>query len=295
MKEFNLWAFIKNHIEKDGTVILMVVVDSEYSSPGRAGFKMAVSKNKEMVGSIGGGKMEHNLVDEAVENLKNGKKVSSLKKLYHQGDSREDSSGMICSGAQTIFAITLGSENLQTIEKILQSIESSEKSAIKLAPNGLVFVEQDLLQKKIVFHFENEQKWFYRENISQQDTIYIIGGGHVGLALSKVMSFLGFYIVLLDNRPSLQTMELNQFADEKKVINYDDIEKYLEEGDHTYIAIVSHTHQTDKFTLQKVMNKNFKYVGMMGSKSKVKNVMDELRQLGCSEEKTKKYSLPNRH
>ena len=90
-------------------------------------------------------------------------------------------------------------------------------------------------------------------------------------------------------------MELNQFADEKKVINYDDIEKYLEEGDHTYIAIVSHTHETDKFTLQKVMNKNFKYVGMMGSKSKVKNVMDELRQLGCSEEKLKKYSLPNRH
>ena len=292
MKEFNLWAFIKNHIEKDGAVILMVVVDSEYSSPGRAGFKMAVSKNKDMVGSIGGGMMEHNLVDEAVENLKNGKKVSSLKKLYHQGDSREDSSGMICSGAQTIFAITLGSENLQTIEKILQSIESSEKSSIILSPVGLTYLEQDLLQKKIVFHFENEQKWFYQENISQQDTIYIIGGGHVGLALSKVMSFLGFYIVLLDNRPSLQTMELNQFADEKKVINYNDIEKYLEEGDHTYIAIVSHTHETDKFTLQKVMNKNFKYVGMMGSKSKVKNVMDELRQLGCSEEKLKNIHSP---
>ena len=127
MKEKNLWAFIKNHIEKDGTVILMVVVDSEYSSPGRAGFKMAVSKNKEMVGSIGGGKMEHDLVDEAVENLKNGKKVFSLKKLYHQGDSREDSSGMICSGAQTIFTITLGSENLPTIEKVIQSVESNKK------------------------------------------------------------------------------------------------------------------------------------------------------------------------
>ena len=88
MKEFNLWAFIKNHIKKDGAVILMVVVDSEYSSPGRAGFKMVVSKNKEMIGSIGGGRMEHNLVEDAVKNLNSSKNVLWLKKLYHQGDTR---------------------------------------------------------------------------------------------------------------------------------------------------------------------------------------------------------------
>ena len=158
--------------------------------------------------------------------------------------------------------------------------------------SGLSYHENDLIQKRIAFEFADEQNWKYQENITQQDTIYIIGGGHVGLALSKVMSLLGFYIVLLDNRPSLQTMELNQFADEKKVINYDDIEKYLEEGDHSYIAIVSHTHETDKFTLQKVMNKNFKYIGMMGSKSKVKNVMNELKQLGFSEEKLKRIHSP---
>lgn len=292
MKETNLWTFIKNQIEKDDAVILMVVVDSEYSSPGRAGFKMAVSNDKEMIGSIGGGRMEHDLVEDAVRNLNRGKNVLWLKKLYHQGDSREDSSGMICSGAQTIFTIKLGSENLQTIENILKSIEYNKKSAIKLDLNGLAFVEKDFLQKRIVFHFENEEKWFYQENISQQDTIYIIGGGHVGLALSKVMSFLGFYIVLFDNRPSLQTMELNQFADEKKVINYDDIVKYIEEGDHSYIAIVSHTYETDKFTLQKVMNKNFKYIGMMGSKSKVKNVMNELSKFGFSEEKLKRIHSP---
>jgi xanthine dehydrogenase accessory factor len=279
-------------MEKDGAVILMVVVDSEYSSPGRAGFKMAVSKNKEMIGSVGGGRMEHDLVEDAVKNLNSSKNVLWLKKLYHQGDSREDSSGMICSGAQTVFTITLGSENIQTIERIIQSIECSKKFAIKLNNDGLTFIEQNLLQKRIVFHYNNEQSWFYQESISQQDTIYIIGGGHVGLALSKVMSFLGYYIVLFDNRSSLQTMELNQFADEKKVINFDDIENHLEEGDHSYIAIVSHTHETDKFTLQKLMNKNFRYIGMMGSKSKVKKVMTDLTKLGYSEEKLKSIHSP---
>lgn len=292
MKETNFWTFIKNHIEKDGAVILMVVVDSEYSSPGRAGFKMAVTKDKEMIGSIGGGRMEHDLVEDVVKNLNSGKNILWLKKLYHQGDSREDSSGMICSGAQTIFAITLGRENLQTIEKIIQSFARNVKTAIRLSNAGLTIVENNFFQKKISFQFENDTNWFYQENITQQDKIFIIGGGHVGLALSKVMSFLGFYIITLDNRPSLQTMELNQFADEKKVINYDEIEKYLEEGDHSYIAIVSHTHETDKLTLQKVVNKNFKYIGMMGSKAKVKEIIVSLKHSGIDEEKIKSIHSP---
>ncbi|NWF89563.1 MAG: XdhC family protein [Ignavibacteriaceae bacterium] len=292
MKELSLWKFIKSHIEKDGAVILMVVVDSENSSPGRAGFKMAVTKNKEMIGSIGGGRMEVSLVEDAVKNLNAYKNVLWLKKLYHQGDSHEDSSGMICSGAQTIFTITLESGNIQDIEKIIQSIESNLKSAIKLNPDGLTFVEQNFLQKEIVFNFKNESSWFYQENISHQDKIYIIGGGHVGLALSRVMSLLDFHIVLIDSRPSLKTMEVNHFANEKKVISYNEILNHLDEGDHSYIAIVSHTHETDKLTLQKLLDKNFKYIGMMGSKSKVKNVMNELRQLGYNEDQLKRIHSP---
>ncbi len=122
MKDIKLWQFIKTHLEKGEPVILMVVVDSENSSPGRAGFKMAVSKNKEMIGSIGGGMMEHNLVDEAVVNLIDKKNVLSLRKLYHQGNTREDSSGMICSGAQTIFTLTVQKHDLVTVEKIINAI-----------------------------------------------------------------------------------------------------------------------------------------------------------------------------
>lgn len=292
MKEIDFWKFVKTHIEKDEAIVLMVVVESENSSPGRAGFKMAVSKNKEMTGSIGGGRMEHDLVDDAVTNLKADTKVLWIKKLYHQGDSREDSSGMICSGAQTIFAMTLGQENLPSIENILDSISSNEKFAIRLDSKGLRFINKDLLQQKIVFNFKDDKNWFYQENISQQDMIYIIGGGHVGLALSRVMSILGFYVVVLDNRNSLQTMEQNHFANEKKVINYDEILNYLEDGGHSYVAIVTHTHDTDKFTLQKLLGKNFKYIGMMGSKAKVKNVMNDLRQLGYTEEQLNKIHSP---
>lgn len=292
MNEIKLWTFIKTHIEKDEKIILMVVVDSEHSSPGRAGFKMAVNSKKEMVGSIGGGKMEHDLVEDAVKNLNEGSNILWIKKLYHQGDLHKDSSGMICSGSQNIFAATLGRKDIFTIEKILNAIKNRKNAAIKLNQTGLIFLDHDFLKQKRKFHFEDALNWFYQENVSQQDTVYIIGGGHVGLALSKVMSFLNFYVVVMDNRNSLQTMEQNSFANEKKIISYDKIESYLDEGDYCYVAIVTHAHETDKLTLQKLIDKNFKYIGMMGSKAKVKNVINELKQLGYSEEKLKNIHSP---
>ena len=292
MRDIKIWEFIKSHLEKDEAVILMLVVDSENSSPGRAGFKMAVSKNKEMIGSIGGGMMEFNLVDEAVANLVSNKNVLSLRKLYHQGDTREDSSGMICSGAQTIFTLTLQKNDLSAIEKIIDAILNHKIAAVKFDPNGLHYLENDLNKKRIVFNYQDEQNWKYQETIGQQDTIYIIGGGHVGLALSKVMSFLNFYVLLIDNRMNLQTMELNTFADEKIIINHEEIDKYLIDGDHSYVAIVSHSHDSDKFLLQKVINRNFKYIGMMGSKTKVKNVINEMRQLGITKEEIKQIHSP---
>ena len=292
MKDIKLWQFIKSHLEKDGSIILMVVVESENSSPGRAGFKMAVSKNKEMIGSIGGGMMEHKLVDEAVENLKNGKKILSLKKLYHQGDMCEDSSGMICSGAETIFTITLQKNDLSTIKQIIDTILNNKIGALRFDPKGLSYHEDDLKKKRIIFNYENELNWNYQETIGQKDTIYIIGGGHVGLALSKVMSLLDFYVVLFDNRRDLQTMKLNTFANEKILINYDEIDSRLVEGEHSYVAIVSHTHETDRYVLGKVINRNFKYVGLMGSKAKAKNIISEMKQLGIADEKINSIHSP---
>ncbi len=292
MKEINLWAFIKNHIEKDGAVILMVVVDSEYSSPGRAGFKMAVSKNKEMIGSIGGGTMEHNLVEDAVKNLNSNKNVLWLKKLYHHGEALNDSSGMICSGSQTIYTLMLDKNEIDIVSKIIEAIKQNKKSAIKLDPIGLHCVETNLNKKKIIFTQTDKQNWSYQENIGQQDTIYIIGGGHVSLALSKVMSLLNFYVIVLDNRSNLQTMGLNQFADEKIVNDYDEIDNYLVEGEQSYIAIVSHSHESDTFVMQKVINRNFKYIGLMGSKAKVKNAISEMRRLKISEEKINSIHAP---
>ena len=61
---------------------MMVVIANEGSSPGRKGFKMLVSK-QQMHGTIGGGIMEHKLVEYAESLLE--KTLQFLVSLHHQG------------------------------------------------------------------------------------------------------------------------------------------------------------------------------------------------------------------
>ena len=60
-----MWHYIINRLNAFDKIILLWVLESEGSSPGRRGFKMAVSANGEFFGTIGGGMMEHKLVEKA--------------------------------------------------------------------------------------------------------------------------------------------------------------------------------------------------------------------------------------
>ena len=74
----NTWQFIVEENKCGNNVVLLYVVQSAGSSPRRQGFKMAVSNNGKMCGSIGGGIMEHKFVEMAKEELK-----SSIEKIFH--------------------------------------------------------------------------------------------------------------------------------------------------------------------------------------------------------------------
>jgi xanthine dehydrogenase accessory factor len=58
-----LWNFIKTKLSESKRIMLLVVIDSQGSSPGRQGFKMAVCEDSTLEGSVGGGVMEYNIVE----------------------------------------------------------------------------------------------------------------------------------------------------------------------------------------------------------------------------------------
>ncbi|HMK03700.1 MAG TPA: XdhC family protein [Ferruginibacter sp.] len=279
-----LWEFIKNKLSSGQQLVLLYVLESEGSSPGRKGFKMAVAGDETFSGTIGGGIMEHKLVEKAKNMLKQNEKDVLLMRQHHDKEHMKDQSGMICSGSQLNAFIPLSSPDISTIESIIDA----KQNTIHLSKKGITIT--DLPATGLQYKTGNE--WIYTEAVKQQPIIHIIGGGHVGLALSELMNFLGFYIKLYDDRPGLNTIDANIFAHEKYMVNYDDIGKYFEQVEDDYVVIMTIGYRTDKAVLKQLLGRSFFYLGLLGSDHKIKILLAELEQEGFSGDVLKNIHTP---
>src|SRR5258708_12177395 len=84
-------------------VLLLYVLESKGSSPGRQGFFMVVNTGDEIEGSIGGGIMEHKFTEMARERLKQDEALLSVHRQGHVKKVPKDRSGLIFSGGRAVF------------------------------------------------------------------------------------------------------------------------------------------------------------------------------------------------
>ena len=132
----------------------------------------------------------------------------------------------------------------------------------------------------------------YSESNSFAQKAYIIGGGHVGLALSEVLSKLNFEIHLLDHRENLNTMTANHFVQSKEVVEFESIENHIPEGDNIYVIIMSFGYRTDDIIIRRLLDKKFKYIGMLGSATKINTLFKILISDGFDESQINKVQAP---
>ena len=263
---------VQQILQEEKRLILLVVIANEGSSPGRKGFKMIVSR-QQMYGTIGGGIMEHKLVEYAEKLLQKPRFEPFIKHQIHDKSAPKDQSGMICSGQQTIAFYDIDSSYFSLTEEIL----SDEVIALYYSNHG---IEIDA---------PKNYKWLYSESNSFAQKAYIIGGGHVGLALSEVLSKLNFEIHLLDHRENLNTMTANHFVQSKEVVEFESIENHIPEGDNIYVIIMSFGYRTDDIIIRRLLDKKFKYIGMLG---KINTLFKNLISDGFDESQIKKVQAP---
>ena len=290
MNNKDFWKLILKRLQAEKFAALLYVVESNGSSPGRQGFKMAVTKTGELFGSIGGGIMEHKLVELAKDKLRRNEKSILLKKQIHSDKVETERSGMICSGEQTICLLLLDIQQQKTVEDVIEACIHGAKKQLKLSPTGISLEKEKNNSEPFSFIQDNEN-WEYNELLNYKHTIHIIGSGHVGLALSRQMKWLGFYVKIYDDRTGLNTFEDNEYTDEKVVIDYNRMDlQGLTDSD--YVVLVSFGYRTDKKIIKQLLTKDFKYLGMMGSKSKTDNLMKELAEEGFNKNQLSKVEAP---
>ncbi|PKN80907.1 MAG: molybdopyranopterin monophosphate insertase [Candidatus Cloacimonetes bacterium HGW-Cloacimonetes-1] len=122
------------------------------------------------------------------------------------------------------------------------------------------------------------------EALFKKDRLFIIGAGHCGKALSHLAKLCGFYVALIDNRESQLTKETSLYSDRMMLSNYMDIGEVVEFDDSAYIVIMTHGHVHDKQVLEQCLKHKYKYLGMIGSKTKVAETFERVMANGFSRE-----------
>jgi xanthine dehydrogenase accessory factor len=291
-KRVATWKLISHSLERNIPVMLLYVLESLGSSPGRQGFFMAVNREGNMQGSIGGGIMEHKFVEMATERLKKEDREWLVKKQVHDKSASKNQSGMICSGEQTVLVYHVAQEDRIAVNNVIECLESNSNGHLELSPEGIRFFE-DRSVVPAAYRFVTEEEWSYSECIGYKDQLYIIGGGHCALALSKIMNLMDFYIHLFDDRKELNTMEENTFVQEKHLVtSYSDLSNLIAGGFNNYIVIMSFGYRTDDLAVRALLGKDFKYIGLLGSKKKIEKMFSDYRAEGIDEVLLKKIHAP---
>ena len=271
--------------------MLLVVAESTGSSPGRAGYKMAVAADGELCGSIGGGVMEVNLVERSRALLSEpggtatGFPAATLIEQVHQKTS-QNPSGMICSGKQTVVIRRLTTEDAETINSIVANLLQRNPTTFEISNLKFQIVANAPEQPRRLFSRTSETEFVYSEKLGTQNQLFIIGGGHCALALSELMSKLDFRISIFDDRPDLNTIEKNEFADEITIIDsYERIGDLIPNGENVYLVVMTLGYKFDEIVIRSLIDHNFKYFGVLGSRAKMKTLMTALENEGFDREK----------
>lgn len=179
--------------------------------------------------------------------------------------------GTIGGGALENHIIDLSLEALKTGESKSYDLNLDDEE-IKMICGGRVDVFIDV--------FKNRPK------------LMIFGGGHVGFAIYEQALLLDFDIAVFDDREEFLNKERFPFAEELVLGN---IEESLEDypiDDNTYIVVVTRGHKYDQAALEGVVDSDAKYIGAMGSKKKVIEMMENLKDKGFSTEKLNRIYAP---
>jgi xanthine dehydrogenase accessory factor len=107
------------------------------------------------------------------------------------------------------------------------------------------------------------------------------------------MSMMDFYIHLFEDREELNTVEANHYAHEKTIVkDYSELGTLIPSGENNYVVVMTFGYRTDDIAVRALMNKGFKYFGLLGSKKKIGRMFDDYKKEGIDEAALNKIHSP---
>lgn len=288
-------------------LVMALILTHEGSTPRSAGTRMILGANGAFIGTVGGGRIEADVMA-AARNLLG--KPGAVVQSHDLTSEIADAMDMICGGKMEVLveSIVPDPPSRQFFSSLLQMLDQHRKGCIVteirntasdipvirhafLLPDGTVVGDEDIRSAigtiperlKIPLWMESTDRRFYIEPAMAAGTVTLFGAGHVSFHTAALAKTVGFDVAVMDDRAEFANDERFPDADDVRVLaSFDQAMKGLHVDADSYLVILTRGHLHDKTVLQQALKTSAGYIGMIGSRKKRDAIYRALENEGFS-------------
>ena len=298
-------------------VAMTLLVETRGSTPQKAGAAMLVFPDGSQVGTLGGGCVEAEVKRRALGLLIDG--PSELMTFQLDSDYGWDD-GLICGGRMRMLVEPLraGGEISYYVklsqliaggrgctEAVVLDTETSgllalsrflfDRAGTCVAGSAKVSPSADLLAS--LRPLSQRPRPYAADGVSflphlARGKLLVVGGGHVGQKVAEMAADVDFDVTVVDDRAEYVTEERFPQALRRMTGPIDEILPTLEVDEDTFCIIVTRGHNHDEEALLQLVRRPARYLGMIGSRRKIKLIFDDLRREGIEESALARVHAP---
>ncbi|MBW1859106.1 MAG: XdhC family protein [Deltaproteobacteria bacterium] len=294
-------------IDNGRSFAMALVLKAEGSTPRKAAVKAAIDEAGKIHGTIGGGAIEAETQQRAIESCRTGRPVV-FDMALHGSDRSADAP--ICGGMMRVLVDPTAEKDRASYAQVADAIRQRQRgvmlTSVRTAATTEVTAQWFSAESippdapfpgadKIHSCLARETPQLFAEPSGASPTLQVLvepvvpqpllliaGGGHIGQALALQANLVGFDVTVVDDR--------REFADaglfpEGTTTLCGDIPKQIADlsvGNDTYVVLVTRGHELDAEALEACIHALVAYVGMIGSKRKVSLIRENFIETGLA-------------
>ena len=261
----------------EGAVVVATVISVKGSVPREVGAKMLIAAGG-CFDTIGGGAGEAKVIQQALKVLQTGHKQPVEIDLTGAPSREADrETEGICGGWMRVWLERWqGEASIHLAQQILTQLRLGQPvTLVTPYEAGIPYLSADWSSEPVANAFI--------ETLQPDPMLLIVGAGHVGEQLAKIAHLSGFQIAVQDDRPDWANP--SRYPQMALICpQLDQILTQLATHPQLYAALVTRSYRYDLAALTALLKRDLpcRYIGMIGSLRRVRQVYAQLEQAGIS-------------
>jgi len=282
---------VKAWLEQGDPVAVATVISTWGSAPRPAGSRMAISQSGKIAGSVSGGCLEGEVFEQAQAILK-GKPAS----LFHYGvsDDLAWTVGLSCGGEIDVLVEPLA----QVHRDLMTALEAESPVVLRTdvgeSPGASALLTPADPDAAELLDRENpvRQDGHFLEPFPRPPELFIFGGSHVAIPLTRLATVLGYRVTIVDARSKFA--DAGRFPGAHKVIHAwpDEVLSGMPMDASSYVVILTHDPKFDDPTIRAALAGHPRYIGAIGSRKTHRDRVARLVAAGITPEELERVHAP---